>query len=59
MMKVQLYHENKIICFSSGDFMAFIINNDGDIDCKTFTSLSTAQKWIDRYGTQLARCEEV
>ena len=44
MMKVQLYHENKIICFSSGDFMAFIINNDGDIDCKTFTSLSTAQK---------------
>ncbi len=50
MMEEIIYKGNKIICFSSNDFEAFIINEDGNIDSKTFITLSAAQKWIDKYG---------
>ncbi len=50
MMEEIIYKGNKIICFSSNDFQAFIINKDGDMESSTFTTLSAAQKWIDRYG---------
>ena len=49
-MEEIIYKGNKIICFYSNDFEAFIINEDGDIDSKTFITLSAAQKWIDKYG---------
>lgn len=45
-----IYKDNKIVCFSSNDFQAFIINKDGEIESDTFTTLSAAQKWIDKYG---------
>ncbi len=54
-----IYKGNKIVCFSSNDFQAFIINKDGDIESGTFTTLSSAQKWIDKYGTQITCSEEV
>lgn len=47
-----IYKGNKIICFSSNDFQAFIINKDGEIESGTFPTLSAAKKWIDKYGTQ-------
>lgn len=45
-----IYKDNKIICFSSNDFQAFVMNQDGDIESGTFSTLSAAQKWIDKYG---------
>lgn len=59
MMDETIYKGNKIICFSSSDFQAFIINSDGDIESGVFTTLSAAQKWIDKYGTQITRGKEV
>ena len=52
MMEEIIYKGNKIICFSSNDFEAFIINEDGDIDSKTFITLSAAQKWIDKMDNE-------
>lgn len=54
-----VYKGNKIVCFSSNDFQAFIINKDGDIESDTFPTLPAAQKWIDKYGTQITMYEEV
>lgn len=51
-MEEIIYKGNKIICFSSNDFEAFIINEDGDIDSKTFITLSAAQKWIDKMDNE-------
>ena len=58
-MDETIYKGNKIICFSSNDSQAFIINSDGDIESGVFTTLSAAQKWIDKYGTQITRGKEV
>lgn len=54
-----IYKGNKIVCFSQHDFQAYIINDDGDIDCSTFTTLSAAKKWIDKYGKKITCSEEV
>lgn len=51
-MEEIIYKGNKIICFSSNDFEAFIINEDGDIDSKTFITLSAAKKWIDKMDNE-------
>ncbi len=59
MMDEIIYKGNKIVCFSSNDFQAFIINKDGDIESDTFPTLPAAQKWIDKYGTQITCSEEV
>ena len=50
MMEEIIYKGNKIICFSSNDFQAFVMNQDGDIESGMFSTLSAAQKWIDKYG---------
>lgn len=42
-----VYKGNKIVCFSSNDFQAFIINKDGDIESDTFPTLPAAPK-MDR-----------
>ena len=52
MMEEIIYKGNKIICFSSNDFEAFVMNQDGDIDSKTFITLSAAQKWIDKMDNE-------
>lgn len=44
MMDEKIYKGNKIICFSSNDFQAFIINSGGDIENDVFTTLSAAKK---------------
>ena len=31
-----IYKDNKIVCFSSNDFQAFVMNQDGDIESGTF-----------------------
>lgn len=54
-----IYKGNKIVCFSSNDFQAFIINKDGEVESDTFTTLLAAQKWIDKYGTKITCSEEV
>lgn len=51
-MEEIIYKGNKIICFSSNDFEAFVMNQDGDIDSKTFITLSAAQKWIDKMDNE-------
>lgn len=43
------YKGNKIVCFSSNDFQAFIINQDDEVENGTFPTLSAAKKWIDKY----------
>lgn len=35
-----IYKDNKIVCFSSNDFQAFVMNQDGDIESGTFSTLS-------------------
>lgn len=45
------YKGNKIVCFSSNDFQAFIINQDDEVESDTFPTLSAAKKWIDKYGS--------
>lgn len=45
-----IYKDNKIVCFSSNDLQAFVMNQDGDIESGTFSTLSATQKWIDKYG---------
>lgn len=59
MMDEIIYKGNKIVCFSSNDFQAFIINEDGEVESGTFPTLSAAQKWIDKYGTQITCSEEI
>lgn len=59
MMDEIIYKGNKIVCFSSNDFQAFIINKDGEVESDTFTTLSAAPKWIDKYGTKITCSEEV
>ena len=54
-----IYKGNKILCFSSNDFQAFIINKDGEVESETFTTLPAAQKWIDKYGTKITCSEEI
>ena len=49
-MEEIIYKGNKIICFSSNDIQAFVMNQDGDIESGTLSTLSAAQKWIDKYG---------
>lgn len=45
-----IYKDNKIVCFSSNDFQAFVMNQDGDIESGTFSTLSALkmdrQIWI-------------
>lgn len=47
MNKEIIYKGNKIAIFSSYDVIAFILNKDGNIQCKSFNSLGKAKKWID------------
>ena len=49
MMNETIYKGNKIVCFSSYDFQAFIINQDDEVESGTFPALSVAKKWIDKY----------
>ena len=59
MMDEIIYKGNKIVCFSFNDFQAFIINEDGEVESGTLPTLSAAQKWIDKYGTQITCSEEI
>jgi len=41
------YRGNLIVEYSQNEFQAFILNSDGDVDHKDFTSLDKAKQWID------------
>ena len=41
------YMGNLIVEYSPNDFQAFILNSDGDVENKDFTSLDKAKQWID------------
>ena len=41
------YMGNLIVEYSPNDFQAFILNSDGDVENKDFTSLDKAKLWID------------
>jgi hypothetical protein len=48
MVRRHVYRENWIIEFSSACFHAFILNQDDEVEDKTFNALSKAKKWIDK-----------
>lgn len=52
MAKDITYRENLIILNSPDDVQAFILNEDGEIEDKTFDSLEEAKKWIDNNKRQ-------
>ena len=41
------YMGNLILEYSQNEFQAFILNSDGDVENKDFTSLDKAKQWID------------
>ena len=41
------YRGNLIVEHSPNDFQAFILDSDGDVEDKNFTSLDKAKQWID------------
>jgi hypothetical protein len=41
------YMGNLIVEYSKNEFQAFILNSDGDVEDKNFTSLDKAKQWID------------
>ena len=41
------YMGNLILEYSQNDFQAFILDSDGDVEHKDFTSLDKAKQWID------------
>ncbi|MBQ0074163.1 MAG: hypothetical protein KBT34_08195 [Prevotella sp.] len=43
-----IYKDNTIIDFGSS-YHAFVINQDNDVEDKSFTTLESAKQWIDRY----------
>ena len=42
------YMGNLIVEYSQNDFQAFILNSDGDVENKNFTSLDRARRWIEK-----------
>ena len=42
------YMGNLILEYSQNDFQAFILNPDGDVENKNFTSLDRARQWIEK-----------
>ena len=42
------YMGNLIVEYSQNDFQAFILNPDGDVEDKNFTSLDRARQWIEK-----------
>ena len=42
------YRGNLIVEHSPNDFQAFILNSDGDVEHKDFTSLDKAKQWIEK-----------
>lgn len=48
MARRHVYRENWIIEFSSTYFQAFILNQDDEVEEKTFRELSKAKRWIDK-----------
>ena len=42
------YMGNLIVEYSQNDFQAFILNFDGDVDHKDFTSIERARQWIEK-----------
>ena len=41
------YMGNLIVEYSQNEFQAFILNSDGDVENKNFSSLDKAKQWID------------
>ena len=39
---------NLIVEYSPNDFQAFMLNSDGDVEDKNFTSLERARQWIEK-----------
>ena len=39
---------NLIVEYSQNDFQAFILDSDGDVEDKNFTSLDRARQWIEK-----------
>ena len=42
------YRGNLIVEYSQNDFQAFILNPDGDVEDKNFTSLDRGRQWIGK-----------
>ena len=42
------YMGNLIVEYSPNDFQAFMLNSDGDVEDKNFTSLERARQWIEK-----------
>ena len=42
------YMGNLIVEYSQNDFQTFILNSDGDVENKNFTSLDRARQWIEK-----------
>jgi hypothetical protein len=42
------YMGNLIVEHSPNDFQAFILDSDGDVENKNFTSLDRARQWIEK-----------
>ena len=42
------YRGNLIVEHSPNDFQAFILNSDGDVENKNFSSLEGARQWIEK-----------
>jgi hypothetical protein len=42
------YRGNLIVEHSPNDFQAFILNSDGDVENKNFTSIDRARQWIEK-----------
>ena len=42
------YMGNLIVEYSQNDFLAFILNSDGDVEHKDFTSIERARQWIEK-----------
>lgn len=48
MTKAILYKDDMIICFGDSDYMACIMNKDGEIESETFKTIPEAKIFIDR-----------
>ena len=42
------YMGNLIVEYSQNEFQAFILNSDGDVENKNFSSLDKAKQWIEK-----------
>ena len=47
-MNEHVYRGNLIVEYSQNDFQAFILNSDGDVENKNFTSIERARQWIEK-----------